>query len=285
MAGIAEMIRHMTSIGGNRLAYLELSPDSQPTIIMLHGFRGGRDGLATMAHHLKGFRLLLPDLPGYGESDQLRTSHTIGNYVGWLDEFIAELNLTTFVILGHSYGGSIAIIHAAEGANKPAATIAISPAEVRRGPPAWITTWYYQLGGLMPETWRRRWLTSRTIDRATGRLLIRSATGTLREAIIEHRDRVLPTLNPHVITEQYMSLLDINLGVYAGAIEIPVLIIAGAKDIIAPVSGLRRLTALMSQGTLEVMHDQGHLAPLERPAATATITRRYLKSLFRDSSW
>jgi pimeloyl-ACP methyl ester carboxylesterase len=276
--GIDTMIRHMT-FGGTRLAFLELSPDCQPTIIMLHGFRGSRDGLATMAHHLNGFHLLLPDLPGYGESESLTRPHTIENYVAWLDEFIAELDLTNFVVLGHSYGGSIALIHAARGVKRPAATISVSPAEVRRGPPAWIPTWYYRIGSLMPEPWRKRWLTNRAIDRATGRLLIRSATGALRDAIIEHRDRVLPTLRPLVITEQYMSLLDLNLDLYTGFIEMPVLIIAGERDIVAPVARLRKLAALMPQGALEVMHNQGHLAPLERPATTASLTENFLGTL------
>jgi hypothetical protein len=35
----------------------------------------------------------------------------------------------------------------------------------------------------------------------------------------------------------------------------------------------------MPDATLVVMEDQGHLAPIERPAATATITKRFVNGL------
>jgi pimeloyl-ACP methyl ester carboxylesterase len=251
---------------------------------MLHGFRGNHDGLADMVQYLDGYRLILPDLPGYGESEPLDIPHIIRNYVTWLDNFIAALDLIDFVVWGQSFSGSIALIHASEGIRKPVATIGAPPAAVRRGPPRWITTWYYQIGGSMPEPLRMRWLTSRTVDRATGRLLVRTASGALREAILERRDRILPTLNARVITEQYMSLLDTNLEFYAATIKIPVLIIAGARDIIVPLHRLHRLVSLMPQGVLEVMHDQGHMAPLERPAETASITKRFVDGLPQGSA-
>jgi pimeloyl-ACP methyl ester carboxylesterase len=278
------MIRHSTSIMGRRVTYWEGNPDSLRTIIMLHGFRGNHEGLAAMAGHLNGYRLILPDLPGYGESEPLETQHTVKGYVTWLDEFIATLDPDCFVVMGHSYSGSIALIHAAEGAHKPASTISVSPASVRCGPPGWITTWYYQIGGLMSEPWRKRWLTSRTVDRVTGWLLLRTEKGEVRKDIVEHRDKVLPTLISHVITEQYMSLLDIELELYAGVIRIPVLIIAGAKDMIVPLNRIRRLVALIPLGAIEIMYDQGHLAPLERPAETANIIKRFLDRSLEGSA-
>jgi pimeloyl-ACP methyl ester carboxylesterase len=278
------MIRRSTSIMGRRVTYWEGNPNLPRILILLHGFRGDHEGLAAMAGHLNGYRLILPDLPGYGESEPLETQHTIKGYVTWLDEFIATLDPDCFVVVGHSYSGSIALIHAAEGAHKPASTISVSPATARRGPPGWITTWYYQIGRLLSEPWRKRWLTSRAVDRVAGWLLLRTAKGEVRKDIIEHRAKVLPTLISHVITEQYMSLLDIELELYAGVIKIPVLVIAGAKDMIVPLNRLRRLVTLIPLGAIETMYDQGHLAPLERPAETAGIIERFLDRSLADST-
>jgi hypothetical protein len=36
---------------------------------------------------------------------------------------------------------------------------------------------------------------------------------------------------------------------------------------------------VLTDGTLVIMADQGHLAPIERPAATATITKRFIGGL------
>jgi pimeloyl-ACP methyl ester carboxylesterase len=282
--GVEVMTRRSTAIMGRRVNYWEGNPNLPRTLILLHGFRGDHEGLAAMAGRLNGYRLILPDLPGYGESEPLRTQHTIKGYVTWLDEFIARLDTDCFVVVGHSYSGSIALIHAAEGAHKPASTISVSPATARRGPPGWITTWYYQIGGLLSERWRKRWLTSRVVDRVAGWLLLRTAKGEVRKNIIEHRAKVLPTLNSHVIIEQYMSLLDIELELYAGVIKIPTLIVAGARDMIVPFNRLRKLVALIPLGTIEIVYDQGHLAPLERPAETASIIERFLDRSLAESA-
>jgi pimeloyl-ACP methyl ester carboxylesterase len=57
------------------------------------------------------------------------------------------------------------------------------------------------------------------------------------------------------------------------------MIIAGARDVIVPLQQLEQLVSHMRDGTLVVMEDQGHLAPIERPAATATITKRFINGL------
>src|SRR5436189_198975 len=86
----------------------------------------------------------------------------------------------------------------------------------------------------------------------------------------------LINLWPRVVTEEYMSALDTDLEYFAARVKVPVLMIAGAKDIIVPLKRLEHLVSVVPDGTLVVMEDQGHLAPIERPAATATISKRFI---------
>ena len=273
------MIRHSVVVMGKRTAYWERNPGNLCPIVILHGFRGTHNGLVDLARHLDGYRLILPDLPGYGESEPLDSKHTLTNYAAWLDEFVATVGLADFVVWGHSCGGSTALIHGAVGSHKAAAIIGVSPAAVRRGPSAWIATSYYQLGCLMPERLRKRWLTSRVIDHAIARLLFQTVSDARRKALVRRGDIDLATFDPRVITEQYMSSRDTDLVVYASAIKIPVLIIAGARDIVVPIARVRDLMDMIPHGRLEIMPDQGHLAPIERPAATATIIRQFMSTL------
>jgi pimeloyl-ACP methyl ester carboxylesterase len=273
------MDRRTVTIMGKQVAYWEHGHHWPQTIVLLHGFRGNHRGLLDMARHLKGYRLILPDLPGYGESEALDAPHTLQNYAKWLDLFVAKLELHDYVCWSHSYSGSIALIHAAQGHHKPTALVSVSLAAVRRDWPSFLSTLYYRLGQRLPKGLQHRWIASRMIDHATGRWLFMTVSTARRRFLQKRGDQNLPLMNALVVTEEYLSALDTDLDWYARRVSIPVLVVAGARDIIVPVKRLERLVNLLDRSRLEVMPDQGHLAPIERPGATATITKNFLREL------
>jgi pimeloyl-ACP methyl ester carboxylesterase len=264
---------------GKQVAYWERNSEWPRTIVMLHGFRGNHRGLVDMAQHFAGFRLILPDLPGYGESEPLDVAHTLVNYAAWFDEFVAALKLKDYVSWSHSYSGSIGLIHAAEGRNKPAALVSVSLAAMRRDWPSSLSTLYYQIGAWLPPRLQQRWVASRLIDHATGRWLFMTVTTQRRRELQRRGEENLPIMNAKVVIEEYMSALDTHLVGYAPRVTVPALIIAGARDFIVPLRRLEQLVSILPDGTLVVMEDQGHLAPIERPAATATISKRFINGL------
>jgi pimeloyl-ACP methyl ester carboxylesterase len=273
------MIRRTITVMGRTTVYWERNPHWPQTIVMLHGFRGNHKGLTDISQHFPGFRLILPDLPGYGESESLMVAHTLKNYASWLDAFVAELGLDEFVSWSHSYSGSIALIQAVRGKHKPRAIVSVSLASVRQDFASAMTALYYRVGGWLPGPMRQWWIASRWLDHATGRWLFYTVTAKRRHALVARGDRNLPILNPRVATEEFMSAIHTSLEPYAARLSVPALIIAGGHDVIVPVRRLERLTSLMPDGTLVVMRDQGHLAPIERPATTATLTRRFIYGL------
>jgi pimeloyl-ACP methyl ester carboxylesterase len=98
--------------GGGTLAYT--STGSGPPLILVHGSPGEGRSWSRVASRLTGhFRILTPDLPGYGGSDPLpiaargRTA-AMGAAVG---ELIATCGERIW-LCGHSYGGNVAL-HAA----------------------------------------------------------------------------------------------------------------------------------------------------------------------------
>jgi len=273
------MIRHTIIVKGKKVAYWERNPNWPVTIVLLHGFRGNHKGLTDMAQHLQGYRIIVPDLPGYGESEPLSVPHSLHNYASWLDEFVEVLGLEEWVSWSHSYSGSIALIQAVDGRRRPQALVSVSLADVRRDLASAVSTFYYWVGQFMPRPVRHRWIASRTVDHAAGRWLFMTVTPRRRKILMQRGERNLPILNVKVVTEEYMSSMKTPLEPYSGRVKVPVLIIAGAKDVIVPLRRLERLVKLMPQGQLLVMEDQGHLAPIERPAATATITKRFLSGV------
>jgi pimeloyl-ACP methyl ester carboxylesterase len=182
-------------------------------------------------------------------------------------------------VWGHSHGAIIALIQAAQGNCKPSATVAVSVALLPGGILKWLTTSYYQLGRVMPTTLRKLWLTNRVTANASGRVLFKTTRGQDLNALLAEGILDLPTIKPDVILEEYLSAIHTDLDPYVSSISAPVLFVAGARDIIAPLSQVRSLVSKAPLGTLQIMWDQGHMVPIEVPGATAALTKRFLNSI------
>jgi len=78
------------------------------TILLLHGLRGDHHGLAELAELLekRGYKVLNPDLPGYGEAGNL-DKKTLSAYSEWIHSIVAAQKEKP-IIVAHSMGSIIA---------------------------------------------------------------------------------------------------------------------------------------------------------------------------------
>ncbi|MGB8636302.1 MAG: alpha/beta hydrolase [Rhodanobacteraceae bacterium] len=113
-ASTAGLESHELSVDGQDWVYYE--GGSGPTIVLLHGFGGSRDNWTRVAGDLTGnFRVVIPDLPGWGQSMPVPGSDygpraQAKRLAGFIDR-VAPRNL---VLIGHSMGGLIAGLYAAD---------------------------------------------------------------------------------------------------------------------------------------------------------------------------
>jgi pimeloyl-ACP methyl ester carboxylesterase len=87
-----------------------------PTIVLLHGFAASKEVWLPVAPQLTAhFHVVIPDLPGWGESSRnAGASYNIDNQAERLNDFIQTLHLQHSLLVGHSMGGAIAGVYAAE---------------------------------------------------------------------------------------------------------------------------------------------------------------------------
>jgi pimeloyl-ACP methyl ester carboxylesterase len=80
------------------------------SLIILHGWGSASDRWIKEAETVseKGFKVIIPDLPGFGASDKLARPWTVNDYVKWFEEFTKNLNIENFCLLGYSFGGALA---------------------------------------------------------------------------------------------------------------------------------------------------------------------------------
>lgn len=82
-------------------------------IILLHGWGCNYHTFDNLTNILKHkYTLFLIDLPGFGLSDEPRYIYNLDNYVHFLKTFIESLQIESPIILGHSFGGRIALKYA-----------------------------------------------------------------------------------------------------------------------------------------------------------------------------
>lgn len=108
----AHLDKHSVQAGDTHWSYYE--GGDGPTIVLLHGFAADKSVWLEVAKLLTPhFHLIIPDLPGWGESSRVAdASYNIDAQVARLDAFVQVLRLRRFMLVGHSMGGAIAGVYA-----------------------------------------------------------------------------------------------------------------------------------------------------------------------------
>ena len=101
-------------IAGTSIVY-SIGGQGEP-LLLLHGLGASRATFdATSATLIRHYRVLIPDLPGFGESGLAPDGdYGIDAQVEWVERFVESIGLSSFHLGGNSMGGWIAAAYAAK---------------------------------------------------------------------------------------------------------------------------------------------------------------------------
>jgi len=259
-------------------------PDANTTVIMIHGFRGTHHGLDLIAKQLTDFKVIVPDLPGFGEAAPLDVEHNLDNYVAWLADFISDLKLTKLpILLGHSFGSIVAASYAAKYPETLSSLILVNPigAPALEGPKAVLTQlaiFYYFLGRKLPTKLAKKWLASKPVVMIMSLTMAKTNDKKLRRFIHnQHLTHFSSFDNPTMLSEAFKTSISQNVRMYAPKINLPTLLIAGDKDDITSLAKQQSLVELFKNAELVVIENVGHLTHYETPDQVAEAVKRFIR--------
>lgn len=242
------------ALDGIRVRYFEISPKNDKTILIIHGWskKGGESWLRTgelVAQH--GFRVLIPDLPGFGASREPDQAWAIEEYSRFIALFVKRAQLKKPVLLGHSFGGQIALHITAQNPELIEKVILVAPAIIRDRQfdnPSLRSRLAFLLGKgkkYAPQ-WLRKKLAS-FFESPDFRGLSSRMQGIMKKIIKQDLRHICPS------------------------ISVPALIVWGDRDRLTPIQQGYELNRLIKQSLFEVFPGVSHGVHLQIPRQLATL--------------
>lgn len=239
-------MRHI--ISGLDISYRVIG-EGKPLLI-LHGWGSKSDNWLKVGELLakKGLKVIIPDLPGFGRSEEPRGAGNLDDYSDFVEEFVSQLGLNRFYLLGHSFGGSLAVKFSLQHPEKVAKLILVAPACIRKK-------------GLKNKLFK-------FISK-----FFKIKTPFLRKLFYRKSDYLSVQ---GVMKEIYLKIIKEDLTNILSQIKIPTIIIWGAKDKITPIKQAKLINSKIRNSKLEILSGANHDLNSKVPEKLAEIIIKYL---------
>jgi pimeloyl-ACP methyl ester carboxylesterase len=224
-------------------------------VVGLHGWARDRSDLVAA---LTGFDALNVDLPGFGSSPPPAAATGASGYARVLAEALDGAGTGPVVLIGHSFGGRVAVALAAARPDLVRALVLTGVPLLRPEGPARKP----KLSVRLARALHRRGLVNdarlEALRQKHGSDDYRRATGVMRDVLVT------------VVNESYEDELR--------ALTCPVALVWGEDDTAAPLAIAQRAQSILAEGILVTLPGVGHDVPRHHPEVLHDAAARWLQS-------
>ena len=256
-----------TRVNGVRVHYQEAGDEYAPPIILIHGFISSNLIWSHVLLRLarKGFRVIAPDLPGYGYSDKpADAKYTIAEQAGAVVAFMDRLGLRKATVVGASYGGAVAATIALDYPDRVHKLIMIGAVTNDDAKKKFLLR--VSCMPLIGDIATPLFLGSRWILKQRMQAMYRRMGKPINEKMVTSRHHLLATANTHRAMIRSARAWSANrIEREASLIRQPTMIVWGDQDDHFPIDNAFRLRDTISNSKLVVFRNCGHLPPAEYP--------------------
>lgn len=223
-----------------RLHYLDFRPsdESKGTVVLIHGSGPGASGWSNFQFNVAafvdaGYRVLIPDLPGYGNSDKpTDVQYTLDYFVEQMQAWLDQLAVDSTILVGNSLGGAIALGMTLSRPQQTEKLVLMATGGIEE------RETYFQMPGIQAMVaypMGSPQFTREVLGDLLQQLVFDNKHVT--DDLIEQRWLVLQQQNPTVLTTMQVP----NLSTRLAEISCPTLSFWGREDRFCPISGANTL--------------------------------------------
>lgn len=261
----AGMKTKRVKVGDIDWAYSEGGPAGKPTIMLVHGLAGSRDNWNRVARYLTPYyHVIIPDLPGQGDSKVPNDfDYSLPNLTEKLRRFAEAIKVDNGLnVAGHSMGGSISLLYAAQYPVDTKSLFLIDSAGVFKS----ANTPY-----LKDPTTLRNMIVSKPGDFDRLMKIATSLPPFIPKELKDAQEKLMisQSANTTKLVEQLIVMSKLftpdSFAIAARSIDQPVLIAWGDKDQIINVEAAAELKGLLKNAQEPIiLKGVGHLPILEQ---------------------
>ncbi len=237
-----------------------------PTLFMLHGMADDRHSfVGTAAALTDAYHVILPDLQGHGDNAPAPDlDYSIAGQRGFVERFVAALDLDHFYLAGNSMGGHVSAAFALQNPNLVDRLILINA-------PGLVVDDTVVYGGFgAPIT------TTDEFDALMQRVLYNppSVPGPIKNYLIDTTNSRMGFINS--LAESAKSGAEYDLSDRIESLSVPTMVLWGEEDVVVPFGVAEAYVERIPDAKLVLLPEAGHSPQMEAPARVADAIRIYL---------
>ncbi|MEI8067965.1 MAG: alpha/beta hydrolase [Candidatus Shapirobacteria bacterium] len=231
-----------------KIDYLEVGKG--PTLVFLHGWGPDKEKYIDLINLLsKKFRVIALDFPGFGKSSLPPKAWTNKDYAQFLDAFLTSLNISKYILIGHSFGGRIILKYSSNNPQKIKKIILINSSGIERK--SLIVKAHTIISNFLPKS--------------------------IKKILLPFFGSADYVNSQGVMRETFKKVINENFEAEIAKIKIPTLLIWGQEDHTTPLWQGKLIHKLISDSTLIVVPGANHGLPYRQAQTTAEIIKKSLK--------
>jgi pimeloyl-ACP methyl ester carboxylesterase len=242
-------------VGGRRVRYLECGEGAP--ILLVHGWIGSAENFHKWVPALEGRRrMIMPDLPGFGETVALDGPHGIAALAGFLEDFATAIGLELFDLGGLCLGATVALELARRDPERVRQLVLHTPIYSRR---AVSRSFRAQAGFFLnPVVYGIAvpFARNRLVSDVYKRFFVEGAGVDAFDAGVNFENQ--RRANPRAAREWLRDALAQDYEDWLKSWEQPVLMVVAADDRLLNHDAMQRLTEAMQTAEVVMVPDAGH---------------------------
>ena len=256
-------------IDGNKIRYLE-SGNSKKTLVLIHGLGASAERWSQVIPiFAKQFRVIAPDLIGFGYSDKPLVDYTPEFFLDFLEKFFVAFNIDRPNIIGSSLGGQLSIEYASSHSQNIEKLVLVSPAgAMKQSTPALDA---YIMAALYPndQSAKNAFEIMEASGEAVADEIINGFVERMRlpNAKLAFMSTVLGLKNSELITSKLSS------------ISVPTLIVWGSNDPVIPINYADDFISSIQDCTFFRMDGCGHTPYVQDPFVFTSKVLEFLNGI------